>query len=1047
VRISMLRCTVVAVASISLPLALPTTARAQVDSALFSSMHYRNIGPFRGGRVTTVTGVPGQPFTFYMGATGGGVWKTTDAGTSWHNLSDGYFTTTGIGDIRVAPSDPNVIYVGTGESPVRGVKTSHGDGVYKSTDAGTTWTHLGLEATRHIAKIQVDPRDPDRVWLAALGNPWGPNPERGIYRSTNGGQDWEKVLFVGDSAGFVDLSMDAHNPDHMMATSWEFRRFPWAVKSGGPGSAVWKTTDGGEHWRRIETGLPALKGKIGVAISPADPSVVYLAIEAVGKEGGVYRSDDAGETFRQVSNDPTTFARPWYYMHIIADPQDPDEVWVMNSGPMKSIDGGKTYTRMPDAHVDHHALWINPDDTDIMINGNDGGAAVTLNGGRTWSTQLNQSTAQMYRVETDDGYPYKVYSGQQDASGIVIASQTLGDGIGEHDWQTIRSGESATVALDPEHPRYVYTTFFAGFLGEWDALTQNYRMIRPYAERVEGEQPKNLKYRANWNGPVEVSPHDPNVIYYGSQYVMKSTDRGTTWAVISEDLTRNDEAHQGKGGYPISNEQITAESYNDVFNIEESPLQEGLIWVGSDDGLVHVTRDGGRTWTNVTPRDLPESIVNVIEPSPHDPATAYFAAAGYKLNDFTPYIYETNDYGQTWTKIVRGIPGNTFARSVREDPDRRGLLYAGTETGMFVSFDDGAMWQPLQLDLPEVPITDMRIRQKDLVVSTQGRGLWILDDLTPLHQITDQVAAADVWLYRPRDTYRNIVDGYYAEGGPGENPPNGVQVNYVLKRAVSDATPMAMEILDDAGRVVFAERTDDPAPDCPGAPRQKLLSRDAGAHRWSWNMQVGTFPCFVEITATSPGLGAYTARPGSYQARLTVGDDVQTQDFRILVDPRLDGIVADPVAEYAELDRLSKSLYDAATRMGEGVGDLRKVKDQLDVILELTSAQDVQEGGEALDGKLDGWIEKILQKDLKTYQHAYQFEARLMMKYKDLLDRMSGANIPVTQGVRDVTADYLSQWSGLQTELQLLKTRDIPAFNEVLERAGLPQLYLPRPIS
>jgi len=1047
VRIRPLRRLAVFAALLFPGLLVPRPARSQVDPALFQSMSFRNIGPFRGGRVTTVTGVPGEPFTFYMGATGGGVWKTTDAGTSWHNLSDGFFTTTGIGDIRVAPSDHNVIYVGTGESPVRGVKTSHGDGVYKSTDAGATWTHLGLEATRHIAKIQVDPRDPDRVWLAALGNPWGPNPERGVYRSEDGGKSWDKVLFVSDSAGFVDLSMDAHDPDHMMATSWEFRRFPWAVKSGGPGSGVWKTTDGGDHWKRIEVGLPELKGKIGVAISPADPNVVYLAVEAIGEEGGVYRSDDAGETFRQVSNDPTTFARAWYYMQIIADPRDADEVWVMNSGPMKSIDGGKTYTRMPDSHVDHHALWINPDDTDIIIDGNDGGASVTLNGGRTWSTQLNQPTAQMYRVETDDGYPYKVYSGQQDASGIVIASQTLGDGIGEHDWQTIRSGESATVALDPEHPRYVYTTFFAGFLGEWDAVTQNYRMIRPYAERVEGEQPKNLKYRANWNGPVEVSPHDPNVIYYGSQYVMKSTDRGTTWQVISPDLTRNDEEHQGKGGYPISNEQITAESYNDVFNIEESPLQEGLIWVGSDDGLVHVTRDGGATWKNVTPQDLPESIINVVEPSPHDPATAYFAAAGYKMNDFTPYIYKTDDYGETWTKIVRGIPGNTFARSVREDPDRRGLLYAGTETGLFVSFDDGAVWQELTLNLPEVPITDMRIRQNDLVVSTQGRSLWILDDLTPLHQIDDQVAAADVWLYRPRDAYRNIVDGYYAEGGPGENPPKGVQVNYVLKSAVPDDTPMSMEILDDAGRVVYAERTDDPTRDCPGSPRRKLLSRTAGAHRWSWDMQVGRFPCFVEITATSPGLGAYTARPGSYRVRLTVGETSRTQDFQILIDPRLEGIVADPVAEYAELDRLSRSLYQAATEMGQGVGDLRQVKDQLDVILELTSAADVQEGGGALAGKMDGWIEKILQKDLKTFQHAYQFEARLMMKYKDLLERMNGANIPVTQGVRDVTVDYLAQWAALQTELQVIKSRDVPAFNEVLQRAGLPLLYIPRPIS
>ena len=925
---------------LTLGLGAPAPAEAQVDPGLFQAMRYRNIGPFRGGRVTTVTGVPGETFTFYMGATGGGVWKTTDAGTTWRNISDGYFNTTGIGAVVVAPSDPNVIYVGTGESPVRGVKTSHGDGVYKSTDAGATWTHLGLEATRHTGQILVHPRNPDRVWVGAQGNPYGPNEERGVYRS-----------------------------------------------------------------------------------------------------------DDAGETFRQVSNDPTTFARAWYYMHIIADPQDPDEVWVMNSGPMKSIDGGKTYTRMPDSHVDHHALWINPENSDIMINGNDGGAAVTLNGGRTWSTQLNQPTAQMYRVMTDNLYPYNVYSGQQDASGIVIASQTLGDGIGEHDWQTIRSGESATVGLDPENPRYVYTTFFASFLGEWDAETWNYRMVRPYPERVTGEQPKNLKYRANWNGPVFVSPHDPRVIYYGSQYVHKSTDRGTTWEVISEDLTRNDKDHQGLGGYPISNEQITAESYNDVFNIEESPLQEGVIWVGSDDGLVHVTRDGGRTWTNVTPGDLPESIINVVEPSPHDAATAYFAAAGYKMNDFRPYIYKTDDYGETWTKIVRGIPGNTFARSVREDPDRRGLLYAGTETGMYVSFDDGGMWQELQLNLPEVPVTDLRIRQKDLVVSTQGRSLWILDDLTPLHQISDAVAGADYYLYKPRDAVRKITPGYYAEGGLGENPPSGMQIHYVLNAEVSEDTPMSMEILDGRGRVVYSEFTDDDSPPCPAAPKSRSLTREPGDNVWSWDMQVGRFACLDEITLTSRDLSAYPAVPGNYQARFTVGDFTQTQDFRIVMDPRIEGIVADPVAQYAELDRLSSSLYDAATAMADGVSELRQVKRQLELVLELSDAQQVHAEGEALDEIVEGWIEEILQKELKTSQHNYQFEARLLLKYKDLLGRMGGATLPLTQGVRDVTRDYLNVWSGLATELQRIKSEDVPAFNQTLRAAGLPEIYLPRPIS
>ena len=1031
------------------PLFLATghEAEAQVDPALFQSMEYRNIGPFRGGRVTTVTGVPEETFTFYMGATGGGVWKTTDAGTTWSNISDGYFNTTGIGAIVVAPSDPNVLYVGTGEGPVRGVKTSHGDGVYKSTDAGATWTHLGLEATRHISRIVVHPLDPDRVYVAAQGNPWGPNEERGIYQSEDGGATWSKTLYVNEDSGIADLTVDASNPNIMMATSWDFRRRPWVVQSGGPGSRVYKTTDGGTNWREITTGLPSLKGKMGVAISPANSRIVYMAIEAKDGEGGVYRSDNGGESFRQVSDDPRTWARAWYYMHIIADPSDEDEAWVLNSGAMRSIDGGQTYTRIPDSHVDHHALWINPANSDIMINGNDGGASVTLNGGETWSSVMNQPTAQMYRVQTDNQYPYRVYSGQQDASGIVIDSRTLGGGIGVTHWTTIRSGESATVGLDPEDPRYVYTTFFASFLGEWDRDTNNYRMVRPYPERVTGEQPRNLKYRANWNGPVMVSPHDPSVIYYGSQYLMKSDNRGTTWEVISPDLTRNDKEHQGPGGFPISNEQITAESYNNLFNIEESPLQEGVIWVGSDDGLVHLTRDGGQSWDNVTPTELGESIINVVEPSPHDPATAYFAAAGYKMNDFTPHIYKTNDYGETWEQIVDGIPDNTFARSVREDPDRRGLLYAGTETGVYVSFDDGDAWQELDLNLPEVPITDLRVRQKDLVVSTQGRSLWILDDLTPLHQISEAVENADYYLYEPRGAYRSIARGYYAEGGQGDNPPGGVQVHYVLNAPVDDDTPMSMEILDQNGRVVFAEYSDDDSPDCEASPRPRALKRGHGANVWGWSMDVGRFACLDEITATSPRLSAYPAAPGRYQARLSVGDFSQTQSFEIRIDPRLEGVAADPAGEYAELDRLSASLFEAATEMARGVTDLRQVKQQLDFILEVSASQDVTDGGEALGEKLDGWIAQLLQEELKTFQNAYQHEARLLMKYKDLLGRIGGANIPVTDGVKEVTRDYLATWSDIEAELQLIRSQDIPAFNEILRAAGLPEIFLPRPVT
>jgi len=645
---------------------------SQISNDVFKNLNFRFIGP-EGNRAIAIAGVPGDPMINYIGAASGGLWKTTDGGLNWESVFDDQDVSS-IGSIAIAPSNPDIVWAGTGETFVIRPAHAMGDGIYKSEDAGKTWQNMGLEKTGRIGRVVIHPTNPNIVYAAAL----------------------------------------------------------WVVQSGGPGSKVFKTTDGGKTWKEIDKGLPKLKGKMGIAISPANPKIVYMAIEALGEKGGVYRSDNAGDSFVQTTNDPTTYARAWYYMHIIADPTDEDELWVLNSWAMKSIDGGKTFVGMRGSHVDHHDMWINPDNNNIMINGNDGGGSVTFNGGESWSTLMNQPTGQFYRVIADNQYPYRVYSGQQDNSTIAIDSRVEDSGIGEMHWDIMRAGEYSTVALDPDNPRYVYSTYFASNFVEWDRDIDNTRMVRPYPERVSGEQPKNLKYRANWNGPVIVSPHNPSVIYYGSQYMMKSTDRGVTWQVISEDLTRNNKDHQGKGGFPISNEQITAESYNNLFNIEESPITEGVIWVGSDDGLVHLTKDGGQTWTNVTPKGLKETIINVVEPSPHDPATAYFAAAGYKLNDFTPQIYKTTNYGATWEKIVNGIPNNTFARTVREDPDRKGLLYAGTETGVFVSFNDGRQWLPLQNNLPEVPITDLRVKRKDLVVATQGRSLWILDDLNTI---------------------------------------------------------------------------------------------------------------------------------------------------------------------------------------------------------------------------------------------------------------------------------------------------------------------------
>ncbi|NVN19538.1 glycosyl hydrolase [Muricauda sp. HICW] len=1012
-----------------------------INERLYESMEYRNIGPFRGGRATTIEGIPDDIFTYYMGATGGGVWKTEDGGETWNNISDGYFNTTGIGDITIAPSDHNIIYVGTGESCIRGVKTSHGDGMYKSLDAGKTWEHIGLKETRHIGEIYVHPTDPDKVYVAAQGNPWGTDEYRGLYLSEDGGKTWEKILYVNDHSGIVDMTVSESDPNFMMVTSWDFQRKPWVVQSGGPGSKVFKTTDGGKTWKEINKGLPKLKGKMGIDISPANPNVVYMAIEAKEREGGVYRSNDAGETFSQSTNDATTYARAWYYMHIIADPNDEDELWVMNSHAMKSIDGGKTFTGNPGSHVDHHDMWINPNNSAIMANANDGGASITYNGGKTWSTVMNQPTGQFYRAITDNGHPYRVYSGQQDNSTIAIDSRVMDSGIGEMHWDIMRAGESSTVALDPNNPRYVYSTYFASNFVEWDRDIDNTRMVRPYPERISGEQPKNLKLRANWNGPVMVSPHNPNVIYYGSQYIMKSTDRGVTWETVSEDLTRNNKDHQGKGGIPISNEQITAESYNNIFNIEESPVKEGVVWAGSDCGLVHVTQDGGATWTNVTPKGLEEGIINVVEPSPHDAGTAYFAMAGYKMNNFTPQIYKTTDYGASWEKIVNGIPEDTFARTVREDPDRKGLLYAGTETGMFVSFDNGKQWHSLQNNLPEVPITDLRVQRKDLVVTTQGRAIWILDNLTPLHQISDEVAKSDYFLYQPNNAHAELSVAYSSDGS-GQNPPKGVQIHYVNNKEVSADTKMSLEILDSEGGVIHAEFTNVERTECDSLIKPQL-KKSIGTHRYKWNMRKGMFDCLTELYTTNRDLSAYDAAPGDYKVRLTIGDVVMTQDFAITIDPRIKMSVNNVEEAYVERDGIFRSIYRAGTEMTQGVRDLRKVKQQLKFVMEESDSPELNAKGKLLEERIDDWIAKILQKEMRTYQSNYMFEARLLIKYKDFLNRIGKGNLPVTEGVREVTKDYLDQWNKLKTDLQFIKSKEVAEFNQLIANTELPQIYTP----
>ena len=816
-----------------------TTTDGEGPAAVLEKLEYRCVGPHRGGRVVAVAGDPSNRDTFYFGACAGGVWKTTDGGTYWENISDGFFNTAAIGALAVAPSDPNVLYAGTGETTIRG-NVSHGDGVYKSTDGGKTWSNIGLQDTRHIAKIRIHPRNPDLVYVAALGHAWGPNEERGVFRSSDGGKTWEKVLYRNENAGACDLSMDPNNPRILYAAIWQTRRYPWALSSGGPGSGLFRSTDGGDTWTEItrNPGLPkGVIGKIGVAVSPAKSGRVWALVEA--KDGALFRSDDGGETWERLCEDGSLRWRAWYYMHLFADPKNPETCWVLDLQCLKSIDGGKTFSPVPTPHGDNHDLWIDPNDPLRMIEGNDGGACVSFNGGLSWSTIFNQPTAQFYHVTTDTQVPYRLYGSQQDNSAISVPSRSMNGAIGETDWYVPGGGESGYIAVRPDDPNVVFggaigSGFGNGLLWRYDHRTKEERNITAWP-LVTGmaEGARDLKYRFQWTFPIEISPHDPNVLYICSNQVLRSTDEGESWEEISPDLTRNDKEKQAPSGGPITRDNTGAEVYDTIFAFAESPHQRGLFWAGTDDGLVHISRDGGKTWENITPPDLPEwALISIIEPSHRDAGTAYVAATCYKLDDMRPYLYKTSDYGKTWTRITNGIPENDFTRVIREDPEQPGLLYAGTETRVYVSFDDGANWQVMQGNLPITPIHDMVVRDGQLAIATHGRSFWMLDDLAILRELAKDAqvgGGARLFAPGPVDRYRAfswssppspgvnyshagpLVYGYKQRALPdgtvqqtyldaGKNPPAGVAVHYYLpEKPEGDIT---LTFLDERGNEV-----------------------------------------------------------------------------------------------------------------------------------------------------------------------------------------------------------------------------------------------------
>ncbi len=1073
----------VAVAAILAPLlivpATPSVAASRsaavdaFDQNRLRGLEWRCIGPYRGGRVTAVTGVVGQRNVYYFGGTGSGIWKSQDNGASWQNVSDGQLGTGSVGAIAVAETDPNLIYVGMGEGCIRG-NVSHGDGVYRSTDAGRTWKHVGLADSRQIPRIRIHPRDPDLVYVAALGHTFGPNRERGIFRSSDGGSTWKHVLFVNDSTGGCDLVIDPRNPRVLYATTWQAHRTPWKLESGGPGSALYKSTDGGDTWKKLTgEGLPkGLWGRVGVAVSPADPDRVWAMIEA--QEGGLYRSDDAGRTWRRTNEDRNLRQRAWYYTHVYADPANADVVYVLNVDFHRSKDGGRTFQAIDGPHGDWHDLWIDPRDPLRMVMGDDGGTSVSLDGGISWSGQETQPTAQFYHVITDDQFPYHVYGAQQDNSTVGIASRTRGFGIGPNDWFQVGGGECGYIAPKPGEPDVVYAGSYNGYLTRLDRRVRQQRNVNVYPENPMGWGAEGAKYRFQWTFPIVISPHDPNTVYAASNVLFKSTNEGQSWQAISPDLTRNDAAKLGPSGGPITKDNTSVEYYCTIFALAESKRAKGLLWAGTDDGLIQVSRDGGVHWTNVTPRSLPPwSMVSQIDPSPHDPATAYVAVNRYKLDDYQPYVFVTHDYGKSWRLASAGIPEGSFVRAVREDPVRKHLLYAGTETGVYFSIDDGARWRPLRMNLPGrmaegakpeeneskgalpiVPVTDLVVQGQDLVVATQGRSFWILDDVEPLRQMAAE-APAGAQLFTPSPAV--LFGGAVGTGAVGRNPPNGAMIQYHLASEPKENEEITLEFLDAAGKSIrkfsskpkSAEEGEESGPGGGpgGARREPKLPARAGLNRFAWDMRHPEASRFKGMILWGGGLSGPTVVPGTYQARLTAGGASVTRSFEVRKDPRLSTTPED----YKKRFDLHLAIRDKLTETHDAITRLRDVREQLKAVSERsriasrdTASRDtaIAAASRALVEKITSVEEALYQTKNKSSQDPLNYPIRLNNKLSNLVGVVNSADAAPTDQAIAVHREVTSRIDDELAKLRKLLGEDLVAFNRLVREREIPAVVV-----